>query len=164
MVMAPPRPSKTAVLAQLEAVLREDLRALESVAAATRSEVGSDETRQEGQYDTRATEASYLARGQARRITELRRQLAWVERFDAARVLDPPMVQVGALVALEGEREELVFVAPVGGGKLRVGGGTLRVISPNGPLGQAMAELEPGDEFEVDSPRGVSSYEVAEVW
>jgi len=162
--MAAPRPTKSAVLAKLRAVLTHDLQALESVAAATRDEVGSDETRQEGMYDTRATEASYLARGQARRIAELRRQLAWAELFDPGRVYEPPVVQVGALVALEGERDELVFVVPVGGGSLRLGPHTVRVISPSGPLGAAMAELELGDGFEVDSPRGVLSYEVVEVW
>ncbi len=158
------RPTKSAVIAALRALLNEDLRALVSVAEAARDEVSSDEARQEGQYDTRAIEASYLALGQARRIAELRQQLAWTTTFDAGREFDPPTVQVGAMVQLEGHRRELVFVAPVGGGQLAVGPHTVRVISPSGPLGQAMAELEVGDEFEVDSPRGVLSYELLEVW
>lgn len=157
-------PAKREVLASFRAELIAELDALERVAEATRSEVGSDETRREGQYDTRATEASYLALGQARRIAELRQLLAWVEGFDPSRTLDPLVVQVGAMVALEGHRRELLFVAPSGGGRLRVGPHTVRVVSPSGPLGEAMAELEAGDELEVDSPRGVSSYEVMEVW
>ncbi len=161
--MRPNLPDKAKVVARIVEHLRGELDALESVAESTRGEATSDETRQEGQYDTRAIEASYLARGQARRIGELRRLLAWFEVFDATRPLEPPVVQVGALVALGGHRRELVFVAPAGGGRVQVDGTTVRVVSPRGPLGRAMAELEAGDEFEVDSPRGVLSYEVVEV-
>jgi transcription elongation GreA/GreB family factor len=158
--MTPPLPSKADVIAALAADLATELAALERVAAATRAEVGSDETRSEGQYDTRAIEASYLARGQATRIAELRRLIAWVDRFDPRRPLDPPVVQVGALLAVQGHRRELLFVAPTGGGRLQVGPDTVRIISPRGPMGQAMAELEVGDEVEVDSTRGVQSYEL----
>jgi len=159
-----PLPDKAAVVALLGAELSDELAALERVAAATRAEVSSDETRSEGKYDTRATEASYLARGQARRIAQLRRQLVWLERFDPARPLDPPLVQVGALVQLQGERVELLFVTPMGGGRLQVGPHTVRIISPRGPLGEELMELEEGDELEVDSPRGLQRYEVLAVW
>ncbi len=156
-------PRKAAVAEALLRDLSEELAALERVAAATRSEVGSDETRSEGKYDTRATEASYLARGQARRIAELRRLLAWLERFDPQRPLEPPVVQVGALVLIQGRRRELLFVAPMGGGRLQVGEHTVRVISPKGPVGEELMELELGDEIEVDSPRGLQSYEVVAI-
>jgi transcription elongation GreA/GreB family factor len=156
-------PDKRAVLAALEASLREEIEAIERVAEATRAEVGSDETRQEGMYDTRAIEASYLARGQAQRIAQLRQQLAWLERFDPDQPLEPPVVQVGALVVLGGHRRELVFVAPVGGGRLRLGDHSVRLISPSGPMGEELMELEVGDDFDVDSPRGLLSYEVLEI-
>jgi transcription elongation GreA/GreB family factor len=158
--MAADLPDKTAVVACIQAELGTELEAFERVAAATRSEVGSDETRQEGQYDTRATEASYLARGQARRIAQLRRVMAWLEAFDPSLPLEPALVQVGALVALDGHRRELLFVAPVGGGRVQVGPHTVQIVSPSGPMGRAMAELELGDGFEVDSPRGVLDYEI----
>jgi transcription elongation GreA/GreB family factor len=156
-------PDKPTVVAALRRDLGEELAALERVAAATRAEVGSDQTRSEGKYDTRATEASYLARGQARRIAGLRRLLAWLERFDPERPLEPAVVQVGALVLIEGPRRELLFVAPMGGGRLQVGQHTVRVISPKGPLGEELMELEVGDGLEVDSPRGLQSYEVVAI-
>ena len=56
----PPRP---VFLARLNAVLAHELEAVERISSVTREEVTSDETRSEGKYDTRATEASYLARG-----------------------------------------------------------------------------------------------------
>ena len=153
---------RTAVAAILSN-LTEELEALESIAAATRDEATSSETRAEGQYDTRATEASYLARGQAMRIVELRRLTAWLEMLDPDRVLTEPVVQVGALVEIAGARRELLFLAPIGGAKAEVDGQRIRVISPASPLGAAMAELEVGDAFEIDSPRGMLEYEITAI-
>lgn len=151
---------KDRVIQALRDKLASELQAVESVAAATRSEVGSDETRQEGKYDTRATEASYLARGQAWRIAELRQLVAW---FGAVEARPMDVARVGALVEIEGPRTELLFIAPVGGAKVQVDGRTVRVISTASPLGSALAELEEGDGFEVATPRGTVDYEVLSV-
>lgn len=154
-------PDKAAVVAALRAALEAELAAVQAVAAMARDEVGSDQSKAEGKYDTRATEASYLARGQAWRIDELQRLHAWFE------VLVPSpraVVEVGALVELVGPRRDLVFLAPVGGASAPVEGRTVRVISPSSPLGQAMAELQVGDGFEVDSPTGEVSWEIAGIW
>ena len=53
-----------------------------------------------------------------------------------------------------------VFVAPDSGPRVVVDGEHLRVISPASPLGQAMADLEAGDAFEVNSPQGLAHYTV----
>lgn len=154
-------PSKLAVIAALRQALDAELAAVQAVAAMARDEVGSDQSKSEGKYDTRATEASYLARGQAWRIDELQRLSAWFE------VLQPSprtVAEVGALVELVGPRRDLVFLAPVGGASAEVEGRAVRVISPSSPLGQAMAELEAGDGFEVDSPAGEVSWEIAGIW
>ncbi len=153
--------SKIEVVAALRAVLLEELAAVERIAAAARDETTSAETRQEGKYDTRATEASYLARGQAWRVAELRRLAAWFEVQSG----DPrDVVGVGALVALAGARQELVFVAPVGGLSATVGGRKVRVISPGSPLGKALTGLEADDGFELQTPRGRVDYEVLAIW
>lgn len=154
-------PDKDAVVAALRAALEAELNAVQAVAAMARDEVGSDQSKSEGKYDTRATEASYLARGQAWRIDELQRLSAWFE------VLLPTprrAVEVGALIELSGPRRDLVFLAPIGGASAEVDGRTVRVISPSSPLGQAMAELEAGDGFEVDSPAGEVSWEITGIW
>ena len=135
---------------------------MESVAGSARDEATSGESKAEGKYDTRSTEASYLARGQAWRVAELRRQVAWARSLDPASGA-PGQVQVGSLVHLEGERREWVFVAPVGGTTLQVGGVPVKVISPASPLGQALSELEEGDGAEVDSPRGLVEVEILEL-
>ena len=156
-------PDKLQVLATLRTALTTELDTLESLAASSREEVTSDETRQEGQYDTRATEASYLARGQATRIAELRRLAAWVDVFDTAAPLDPPVAQVGALVQIEGERTDVLFIAPAGGNRLTVEGVTVRVISPASPLGAALADQGLEDAFEVQTPGGLAEFEIVAI-
>lgn len=153
-------PRKADVIAALRQSVAEELAAMERVAAMSRDEVSSDETRSEGKYDTRATEASYLARGLAVRILELRQLSAWFESFNPEQRCVAACV--GALVELEGG--ELLLLAPVGGGKVSVGGRAVSLVSPASPLGEALLELEAGDSVEIETPRGARSREVLRVW
>jgi len=154
---------KATVVASIIHAISEELHAMESIAGSARDEATSSETKAEGKYDTRATEASYLARGQAWRIVELRRLLAWLETLDPTEKFSEPVAQVGTVVEVSGAREELIFLAPIGGAKADINGRTVRVISPSSPIGAAMVELEVGDEFEIDSPRGVLQFEIVSV-
>ena len=154
--------TKAAVVDALSEALSERLVSVERVAAMARDEVASDETKQEGKYDTRATEASYLARGQAWRVAELRRLVAWCSVFDPHQPRHRA-VGVGSLVRLTGPRSGWVFVAPIGGPQVAVGADTVRVVSLDAPLGQAMLELEEDEAFEVDTPQGRTEYEVVEI-
>ncbi len=154
---------KSQVVEALQKVLREALEAVERMAAMARDETTSGETRAEGKYDTRATEASYLARGQAWRIAELRKLSSWFETLAVDQPFDPLTVRSGALVELLGDHPEFVFMAPIGGTKAVVDGLTVRVISPASPMGSAMTDLEPGDAFEVETPRGMLSFEILSI-
>jgi transcription elongation GreA/GreB family factor len=156
---------KVALQAVLCTQLEARLAAVEQVAAMARDEASNAETKQEGKYDTRSTEASYLARGQAWRIVELRELLLWAQGFDPLRpLIDPVQAQIGALVQLRGASDPLVFLAPVGGPKLAVAGHEVAVISLRSPLGAAMVGLGEGDSFEVDIPSGLCVYEIEAVW
>ena len=136
---------------------------MESLAEMARDEATNSETKAEGKYDTRATEAAYLARGQAWRIAELRKLVAWLSTDFPRQTLSDPVVQVGALVLIEGLRSEWLFIAPIGGKEAEVDGCTVRLISMASPLGASMVELEVNDAFEVDSPRGLLEYEVVAI-
>ena len=150
---------KSAAVEAIRSTLSVELEAIERVAAMARDEVSSDETKQEGKYDTRATEASYLARGQAWRVAELRRLKAWFDVLDPTRP-PAPRIGPGSLVQLEGARPGWVFVAPVGGPRAEVEGAEVRLISPKAPLGVAMDGCETGDFFEVHTPTGTVEYEI----
>ena len=148
-------PPKAEIVAALCSSLESELSALVRMAAAASDEVGSDETKNEGKYDTRSTEASYLARGLAFRIADLRQLVAWFQLFDAS--WQSKVVQAGALIQLD---EDLLFMAPVGGGRVRIGERLVTIISPSAPLGEALAGLEAGDVAEIDSPRGILTREI----
>jgi len=156
-------PDKSSVVENLLHSIQEELASMVSLAEMARDEATNSETKAEGKYDTRATEASYLARGQAWRIAELRKMVAWLSGEVATSPLNEPLVQVGALVHIEGPQTQWVFVAPIGGKETEVNGQTIRVISTASPLGSAMVELEAGDAFEVDSPRGLQDYEIIDI-
>lgn len=151
---------KSLVVDALRAEIESELAGVESMAAMARDEATSAETKAEGKYDTRATEASYLARGQAWRIAELRKLSAWLATERACAPLATPAVQVSALVSVEGARSEWLYVAPIGGGKATVDGFTVSLISLASPLGSAMEGLEEGDAFEVQTPNGIKDYEI----
>jgi transcription elongation GreA/GreB family factor len=86
--------------------------------------------------------------------------LGWFKTADTGA---KDIVRVGALIELDGERQDLLLLAPIGGARAEVNGRTVRVISPSSPLGKAMTGLEEGDAFEVETPRGVRCYEVITV-
>jgi transcription elongation GreA/GreB family factor len=129
------------VLAALVALLSDELAVLLQVTAAARDEATSPESRAENKYDTRATEASYLAAGQGERLVTLRHLLAWAESGTGALVqVDPPA---------------WFLLAPDGGGRVvRVSGVEVRVVTPGSPVGEALAAAAPGDVVRI-GPREV---------
>ncbi len=161
--MTLPDLDKSSVVAALRAGLEDELRSVESMAAMARDEATNAETKAEGKYDTRATEASYLARGQAWRIAELRKLCAWLGTDRATASLNETTVQTGALVRVHGARTEWVYIAPIGGGKANVGDQTIRLISLASPLGSALEGLEEEDAFQVQTPSGTKEYEITAI-
>ncbi len=153
--------TRNTAIAALCAALASELAAIESVAADARSEATGTESKQEGKYDTRATEASYLARGQAFRVVELRQLVSWFRNLDLD--VTPETVGVGTLVQLGGDRDEWVFMAPIGGAKASADGRVVRAVSPHSPLGAALIGLEEDDSVEVQTPRGLIDVEVLTV-
>jgi transcription elongation GreA/GreB family factor len=144
-------PDKTAVAAALRAALEESLRTIAHAAAQAREGATHEENRSEGDKDMRATEQSYIARGQAIRAEELAEQ---IQRLDAMPVVplaatDP--IGPGALVSLRIAGQPRVFyLMPWGGGtELRVDGARVTVVSPASTVGGALLGRRLGDELEL---------------
>jgi transcription elongation GreA/GreB family factor len=142
-------PDKKALKAELAAVLQAELDALERAQRATREGATHEEARPENDKDTRALEQSYLARGQAARVEEMRNGVAMLNAmqlraFDGATPAGP-----GALVlADDGDEETLYWIAPHGGGA-RLAKGAVQVVTPRSPLGAAFMGKVEGDEVQV---------------
>ncbi len=156
---------KAAVVAALRTRLRERLAALNGAQGAAQSGAIHEETRQEDPKDTRAIEASYLARGLAERVETLKDEIAAVGAMTAAAFAPDDTIAVGALVGVEDEDgvETVYFLTRHGGGeKIMVDGTSIQVLNTTSPLGRALIEKTAGDEIEVDLP--TRHLEVAVAW
>jgi len=106
----------------------------------------------ENKYDTLGLEASYLATGQARRTEEIRQALKACRELPLRPYDEAAGIQLGALLTLEAENgsEQQLFLAPDAAGlKVEWQGGSITVISPRSPLGQALLGKLEGDEVQI---------------
>ncbi|HEX7453233.1 MAG TPA: GreA/GreB family elongation factor [Polyangiaceae bacterium] len=141
---------------------------LQTMSAAQRAVVDGathEENKPENDKDTRALEQSYLARGQAQRVVELQsavNQLKAMELRDFSRGVP---IALGALVAVEDDRETVhYFLAPAGGGlRLPLAGREVRVVTPQSPIGQALIGKRQGDDLDLRTPQGVNECSIATV-
>ncbi len=138
--------SKKTLHKELLATLQETLANLEAAHAAAMEGATHAEAKPENDKDTRGLEQSYLARGQALRIEGLKQGIAAVANMPLTPL---KKVQLGALVEAEDEDGATLryFVAPDGGGTKLKGG--VHVVTPNSPLGQALAQKSADDEVEL---------------
>ncbi len=99
-----------------------------------------EEARAEGDKDTRATEASYIARGQAMRVEALEAELAKVRSVRVRSFAAGEPVALSALVTLEApDGRRTVYLAPAGGGlRLQADTVEVHVVTPSSPLGKAL--------------------------
>jgi transcription elongation GreA/GreB family factor len=141
-------PTKQALKAELLARLGADLDTLERAHRASCEGATHEEAKPENDKDTRALEQSYLARGQAARIDELRASIAGVSALPL-RDFEEQRVALGALVAVEEDGEESMLLLAPGGGGAELANGTVRVVTPPSPLGRALLGKQAGDDVEV---------------
>jgi transcription elongation GreA/GreB family factor len=137
-----------------EALIRALERSIETMAQAAKSSregAVHEDSRAEGDKDMRATEQSYLARGQAMRVEELAEQLQRLQVFALARFEPDMAIAPGALVLADvDDTPRLLFVVPHGGGSvLQVDDTVVTVVTPSSPVGQALLGKFVGDEFEI---------------
>jgi transcription elongation GreA/GreB family factor len=140
---------KERLRAELVALLAADLATLERAQQAAIEGATHEEAKPENDKDTRALEASYLARGQAMRLEELRAGLAEVTAMRVRAFDDEAPIAIGALVtAEEAGGEASFFLAPHGGGA-KLAGGAVQVVTPRSPLGRALLGKREGDDCDL---------------
>jgi transcription elongation GreA/GreB family factor len=148
-VSAPP-PDKAALKTELARILAGDLAARERSHRAAMEAATHEEARPENDKDTRALEQSYLARGEALRIEELRSALADVQALPVRGLTEEEPVGMGALVETEDDAggRGWVWVTPHGGGTC-LGDGRVQAITTRSPLGRALIGKRRGEECEM---------------
>ena len=125
-----------------------------------------EEAKPENDKDTRALEQSYLARGQAERVEQLRQDIAQLRGLKLRLFSAESPVALGALVTLEHEdgQEQQVLLVPAGAGEPLLGPeGPIRAITPRSPLGAALLGAYEGEEVELAGPTGKRSLSLARV-
>jgi hypothetical protein len=132
----------TAILARLEIELETLTRgAKASFAAAT-----DPDSKAENKYDTRTLEASYVARGQAQRVTELQEAL---RNFGALPMASGPAVRLGSFIELGMDH---YFIGPAEGGlEIMVDGQEVMVITPTSPLAARLMGKSAGEKVMLPS-------------
>jgi transcription elongation GreA/GreB family factor len=160
-----PLPDKREVIEALLQHLSELATQATKAANATREGATHPEAKPENDKDTRALEQSYLARGQALRVTELNEQIQTLRYLEVRSFGSADRVAAGALVMLEGENDErCLLLAPGGGGiELVVGGVTVVVVTPQSPLGSKVLGRSVGDDVEIVTRGAKREYVIAAV-
>ena len=144
-----PLPAKPELKDELLRILTADLDTRERAHRAAREAATHEEAKPENDKDTRALEQSYLARGEAARIEELRAGLADVGAVTSRTFGPTEPAALGALVVTEEDGAEgVLWLAPYGGGS-RLAGDRVQVVTPRSPLGRALVGKRAGDECEV---------------
>ncbi len=157
-----PLPDKAAVRARLVAALERALASMVRAAESAREGAVHEESRAEGDKDMRATEQSYLARGQAMRAEDLAEQLQRFAATPLAAFGPDDAIAPGALLCARVDGvPRIVFVAAHGGGEtLDVGGVSVTVVTPASPVGRALVGLRVGDCVELPGRDGVREWEI----
>lgn len=157
---------KEEVLRVLRELVADDLARASEAQRETQRGATHEEAKPENDKDTRALEATYLARGLAERVAALENAVAALSglklrAFDA----DTPLA-LGAIVTLASEHGPAAhyFLVPAGGGlKLTVGTSIITTVTTEAPLGRALLGAYEGDEVSVQTPQGARSLEVERV-
>jgi transcription elongation GreA/GreB family factor len=158
---------KTRLLHDLRERVNSDLAALFRRQQDTQQGATHEENRSEHAKDTRATEQSYLARGLALRVEEMRQTASALEKLDPASFERQDSIALSALVVLrdpeQAEIETWWLVPGPGGVELFQADLRIRTLTPAAPLGRALIGLHAGDEGSVVTPGGGRDFEVLEI-
>lgn len=139
--------NKSAVLDQILAVLNAELASLTRAANEAFAAATDPDSKAENKYDTRTLEASYVARGQAKRVAELQEAVQAFSVLPKIDVVAGGAVVMGALVTLEADRERThYFLGPFAGGtEIAHDGNEIVVVTPASALGQKLVGRRAGD-------------------
>ena len=156
-------PPKADLLRELRALVETDLAVMTASQEEAQAGATHEENKAEGDKDMRSTEDSYLARGLAKRVTELRSSVAKLFSLALREFGEDSAISLTALVEVEDDEGRALryFVAPVGGGiVLNETGAKVSVVTPLSPLGRALIGRELDDDVVIRTPHGSKTLSV----
>ena len=146
-----PEPDKKAMLEALKLQLENDLERARKRARDAADGATHEENRAEGDKDMRATEASYVARGQAGRASEMEEAFVRITALELLDFKPGARIAISALIELlhDGKQLQYFLVPAAGGERLLVAGTEIQTLTPQSPLGRALLGASEGDEAEL---------------
>ncbi|MDF3127609.1 hypothetical protein P0Y35_00225 [Kiritimatiellaeota bacterium B1221] len=133
--------SKIEILQKCLQHIEKQVQDMETAAKSSASLATDAEHRARSKYETFSLETSYLARGQAMRVAEMRDVLSKLRAFQPKAVMPAAGVEMGALVRVEepGGEIPLYFLVPAGGGEeVEVEGEMIRLVTLQSPIAQVL--------------------------
>jgi transcription elongation GreA/GreB family factor len=124
------------------------------------------ETVAENKYDTFGLEASYLAAGQSKRVSECEEKIKIFQQLKVQNFKPESLIRLGALVELEDAKSNIktLFLSPVSGGlKVSFDQFEVTLVTPSAPLGCAMMSQRLGDDISVLVGNEKQSYIVLKI-
>lgn len=155
---------KQSLVESATARLLEELKIVEESQKNAQSNATHSESKQESDKDMRSTEASYVARGLAKRVESLQTDVASLRRLHFG---DCKRVCLGALTTVLSEENDLkhYFVLPAAGGiRLELEHEMIVVLTPASPIGKALLGLEEGEESQIQRGGKETSLEVVSIF
>lgn len=139
--------NKQAILAQIISTLNAELASLTRAANDSFAAATDPDSKAENKYDTRSLEASYVARGQAKRVAELEEAVRAFQALPGSKLDSGAAASLGALVSLETpEGLSHYFLGPFAGGTEIVHeANEIIVITPASALGQKLISRREGE-------------------
>lgn len=109
-----------------------------------------EENKPENKYDTRGLEASYLARAQSERVLDLKSVKVLIDGVKVRMFAPQDRIAITALIQLETSDKNLwILLLPKGGGQsVSFESITIKIITPESPLGAQLVGKIAGDSIE----------------
>lgn len=157
--------NKKLILDKLIAKAKADLESARKTYEVTQTMVQKGDLKSDGKYDTRATEANYLADGQRQRLTDLEHEIILLEEIPTRDLDKDGEVAIGALAQIEfnGMSKKYYLSPTAGGTMLDIDGEAVLVISVFSPIGKEVIGLKSGDSFEVEINDSIREYQIQSV-
>ena len=129
-----------------------ELQAITAAAKETFATATNAEHHAKSKYETFSLESSYLARGQAKRVEELKTSLERLQMLPLKAMDNTTPIQLGALVRLEaddGKTRTLFFGPAAGGETITADDEQIMILTASSPLGRAIVGKTAGHTFNI---------------
>ncbi len=158
-------PHKTKVLNAFLDALTSELKTMKDFARSANEDATHEEAQSEDKHDTRAIEAAYLAKGQAKRVNDLEATLREFQKLLESPPQQRDRVSSGCLVKYEcdGEILESLFSTFGGGTRIEFESKIIQIINPHSPLGEALEGLKVGEEVTFETKNHDKNYRILEI-